>query len=81
VRKELHTFIGAFDGGLTGTPGGALLAVFVFGGIVPFLIGLVVVVPGASVLRRAFDWRRDGTPVTASGPDYYLPCSVWKPAN
>jgi hypothetical protein len=39
-------------GGFTGTVAALFFAVFVFGGIVPFLLGLLVVVADASVLRR-----------------------------
>lgn len=54
VRKGLHTLMEHSTGGFTGALAALFFADFVFGGIVPYLLlGLVVVVVGASVLRRS----------------------------
>ena len=52
-ERELHSSSEHSTGGFTGTLVALFFAAFVFGGIVRFLLtGLVVVVAGASVLRR-----------------------------
>ena len=69
--------------GFSGTLAALFFAVFVFGGIVPFLlVALVVGVAGVSVLRRGVPLAlrrhaRDRPRVL----NCRLPSSVWKPAG
>lgn len=69
--------------GFTRTLAALFFAVFVFGGIVPFLLlGLAVVVAGAFVLRRGVrlgvETARSRAPRVVT---YYLLSLVWKPAG